>query len=63
MKDETYSAILDSTALAFSHISDVYYVDAQGRLRRIPGEEFAVGMFEGGALGDVGEAKAGVRKA
>jgi hypothetical protein len=48
-KDETYSAILDSTALALSHVSDIYYVDAQGRLRRIPDEELAVGMFEGGA--------------
>ena len=48
-KDETYSAILDSTALALSHISDIYYVDAQGRPRRIPDEELAVGMFEGGA--------------
>jgi hypothetical protein len=48
-KDETYSAILDSTALALSHISDIYYVDAYGRLRRVPVEELAVGMFEGGA--------------
>ena len=48
-KNETYSAILDSTALALSHISDIYYLDAQGKLRRIPDEELAVGMFEGGA--------------
>ncbi|HEU4350827.1 MAG TPA: hypothetical protein VFR66_03040 [Burkholderiales bacterium] len=48
-KDETYSAILDSTALALSHVSDICYVDAQGKLRRIPDEELAVGMFEGGA--------------
>lgn len=48
-KDETYGAILDSTALALSHVSDIYYVDAYGKLRRIPDEELAVGMFEGGA--------------
>jgi hypothetical protein len=48
-KDETYSAILDSTALALSHVSDIYHVDAQGRLRRLPDEELAVGVFEGGA--------------
>lgn len=36
-------------ALALSHVSDIYCVDAQCRLRRIPDEELAVGMFEGGA--------------
>jgi hypothetical protein len=48
-KDAAYSAILDSTALALSHVSDIYYLDAQGKLRRIPDEELAVGMFEDGA--------------
>jgi hypothetical protein len=48
-KDETYSATLDRTAFALSHVSDIYYVDAQGRLGRIPNEELAVGMFESGA--------------
>ena len=48
-KDETYNAILDSTALALSHVSDIYYVDTKGKLRGIPDEELAVGMFEGGA--------------
>lgn len=48
-KGAAYRSILDSTALALSHVSDVYYVDAQGKLSRIPDEELAVGMFEGGA--------------
>jgi hypothetical protein len=48
-KEDDYAAILDSTALALSHVSDIYYLDAHGRLRRIPGEELAVGMFVGGA--------------
>jgi hypothetical protein len=48
-RDWKNSAILDSTALALSHISDIYYLDAQSKLRRIPDEELAVGMFEGGA--------------
>ena len=48
-KDEAYRSILDSTALALSHVSDVYYLDAEGKLSRIPDEELAVGMFEDGA--------------
>jgi hypothetical protein len=48
-RDGRYSAVLDSTALALSHVSDIYYVNAQGRLVRIPDEELAVGGFEGGA--------------
>jgi hypothetical protein len=48
-KGDAYRSVLDSTALALSHVSDVYYLDAQGKLRRIPDEELAVGMFEGGA--------------
>ena len=47
-KDEHYGAILDSTALALSNVSDIYCV-RHGRLMRIPEEELAVGMFEGGA--------------
>ena len=47
-KDEHYDAILDSTALALSNVSDIYCV-RNGRLMRIPEEELAVGMFEGGA--------------
>lgn len=47
-KDEQYGAILDSTALALSNVSDIYCV-RNGRLMRIPEEELALGMFEGGA--------------
>jgi hypothetical protein len=47
-KDENYAAILDSTALALSNVSEIYCV-RNGRLMRIPEEELAVGMFEGGA--------------
>ena len=42
--DEHYDAILDSTALALSNVSDIYCV-RNGRLARIPEEELAVGMF------------------
>lgn len=61
-KDGAYNAVLDSTALALSHVSDIYYENAQGRLVRIPDQELAVGRFEGGATlfrtrsGDVYEA-------
>jgi hypothetical protein len=48
-KGDAYAPILDSTALALSHVSDIYSVDAHGKLRRIPAEELAVGMFESGA--------------
>jgi hypothetical protein len=48
-KEDDYAAVLDSTALALSHVSDIYYLNAHGRLLRIPDEELAVGMFEHGA--------------
>jgi len=48
-QDEAYAAILESTALALSNVSDIYYVNAHGRLLRIPDEELAVGRFENGA--------------
>jgi hypothetical protein len=48
-KEDDYAAVLDSTALALSHVSDIYYLNAHGRLLRIPDEELAVGMFENGA--------------
>jgi len=48
-EDEAYGAILESTALALSHVADIYYLNKQGTLRRIPDEELAVGMFEDGA--------------
>jgi hypothetical protein len=46
---DTNDPVLDSTALALSHVADIYYVNAQGRSVRIPSEELAVGMFENGA--------------
>lgn len=49
VKDDAGSAILESTALALSHVSDIYYVNQHGELKRIPDEELAVGMFENGA--------------
>jgi hypothetical protein len=48
-QDEAYSAVLDSTALALSNVADIYYVNARGRMQKIPGEELALGMFEAGA--------------
>jgi hypothetical protein len=48
-KDDDYGAILESTALALSHVSDIYYLNKEGRLLRIPGQELAVGIFEDGA--------------
>ena len=47
--DEEYAAVLNSTALALSNVSDIYYLNLQGRLLRIPAEELAVGVFEDGA--------------
>ena len=47
--DANYQAVLDSTALALSHVADIHYINSHGRLVRIPSEELAVGMFEGGA--------------
>ena len=48
-KDDDYGAILDSTALALSHVSDIYYLSKEDRLLRIPSQELAVGIFEDGA--------------
>lgn len=48
-RDDTYDGILESTALALSHVGHIYYVNAHGRTLRIPDEELAVGMFENGA--------------
>jgi hypothetical protein len=47
--DESYVRLLDSTALALSHVADIYYVNAQGRTLKIPDAELAVGMFANGA--------------
>jgi hypothetical protein len=47
--DGSYNAILDSTALALSHVCDIYAVNAQGKLSRIPESELTIGAFEDGA--------------
>ena len=47
--DGSYNAILDSTALALSHVCDIYAVNAQDKLFRIPDSELTLGAFEGGA--------------
>ena len=48
-RDEAYTSVLNSTALALSHVADIYYENPQGKLVKIPDEELAVGMFEAGA--------------
>jgi hypothetical protein len=40
---------LERTALALSHLVDIFYVDAQGRMKRIPDSELAAGRFENAA--------------
>lgn len=40
---------LDRAALALSHMTEIYYVDAERILRALPQEELLRGMFEGGA--------------
>jgi hypothetical protein len=46
---ENYGGVLNSTALALSSVSEIWYLDSRGRLVKIPEEELAVGGFEGGA--------------
>jgi hypothetical protein len=41
-----YRTALNTTALALSQVADVYYVNRDGRLLRIPSEELALGVFE-----------------
>lgn len=48
-EDGSYNAILDSTALALSHVCDIYAVNTRGKLFRIPDSELTIGAFEGGA--------------
>ena len=47
-RDQDYSSILNSTALALSHVATIYCV-RHGRTVQIPVEELAVGMFDQGA--------------
>lgn len=44
-----YGEALERTALALSHLADIFYVDAQGRMKRIPDSELAGGRFENAA--------------
>jgi hypothetical protein len=48
-EDQNHGGVLNSAALALSSVSEIYYLDARGRLVRLPEEELAVGGFEGGA--------------
>ena len=41
-----YRTALNTTALALSQVADIYYVNREGRLLRIPSEELALGVFE-----------------
>ena len=41
-----YECALADTAIALSQVADIYYVNAQGRLVRIPEEELMLGKFE-----------------
>ena len=44
-RERRYADALNSTALALSQVSDLYYVE-KGRLLRVPSEELAAGSFE-----------------
>lgn len=44
-----YLNALADSALALSHIADVYYVNDERKLLRIPSEDLASGRFEAGA--------------
>jgi hypothetical protein len=41
-----YEAALTDTAIALSQVADIYYVNADGRLTRIPEDEVTLGRFE-----------------
>ena len=46
---DAYGEALERTALALSHLADIFYVDAQGRTKCIPDAELATGRFENAA--------------
>lgn len=52
-----YSVQMNAMALALSQLADVYYVNKQGKLQRIPTEELALGTFQ--ESGDVYRARSG----
>jgi len=43
---QEYEAALADTAIALSQVADLYYVNGQGRLTRIPEDELMLGRFE-----------------
>ena len=49
MIGDDYREALERTALALSHLADIFYVDEQGRLKRIPDAVLAAGVFLNGA--------------
>ena len=52
-----YLVALNSTAMALSQVVDIYYVNDQRKLLRIPGEELALGRFE--KAGDIYRTRSG----
>jgi hypothetical protein len=52
-----YETALADTAIALSQVADIYYVNAEGRLLRIPEDELANGKFE--RAGDIYRARSG----
>ena len=46
---DDYGEALERTALALSHLADIFYVDEQRRLKRIPDAVLAAGEFVNGA--------------
>jgi hypothetical protein len=49
MIGDDYREALERTALALSHLADIFYVDEHGRLKRIPDAVLAGGVFLNGA--------------
>jgi hypothetical protein len=47
-RPDDYLVALNTAAHALSQVSDLYYVNADGRLLRVPGDDLAGGKFEGG---------------
>ena len=43
---QEYEAALADTAIALSQVADIFYVNGQGRMTRIPEDELMLGRFE-----------------
>ena len=52
-----YETALADTAIALSQVADLYYLNAQGRLQRIPEDDVALGKFE--RAGDIYRSRSG----